>query len=367
MGRLDQNASTCLTKVRGGMKPLWILSARQFIGFSIAGGLAGCFLLPPGDFARTALADETNLSPPIEATGTQPITIEPISPVPLQVELDTKKVDLGHALFNDSRLSSGNGLSCASCHIPQHALADGRKVSTGISGNLMVTNTLTLFNVALNQMLGWNGQTTSLQKQAEGVVKVRMGGNWDEIVSTLRADSGMSAAFGEIYKDGLTRDNVINALVEYEKSLDTPNAPFDRYLRGDQNAISAEAKAGYQLFKDYGCASCHQGVNVGGNMLEVFGIFGKPAAAANGSSTPGSAKDTGISDDRPVFRVPSLRNVQYTGPYFHDGSVSTLPEAIGFMAEYQLGRDISQDEISKIEAFLDSLTGEYQGKPLGHL
>jgi len=349
------------------MKTLRILSARQLLGFSIAGGLAGCFVLPLGDFASRALADETNLSPPIEATDMRPITMEPISPVPLQVELDQKKVELGHTLFNDSRLSSGNGLSCSSCHVLQHALADGRPISIGLPGHPMATNTLTLFNVGLNQMFGWSGQTTSLEKQAEGVVKARMGGDWDKIVSTLGTDSGMAAAFGEIYKDGLTRENAVNALVEYEKSLDTPNAPFDRYLRGDQNALSADAKAGYQLFKDYGCASCHQGVNVGGNMLQVFGIFGKPDAAANGASTAGSAKDTGIADDRPVFRVPSLRNVQYTGPYFHDGSVSTLPEAIRIMAQYQLGRDISQDEISKIEAFLDSLTGEYQGTPVGHL
>ncbi|WP_292444178.1 cytochrome c peroxidase [Mesorhizobium sp.] len=332
------------------------------------GGLAVCFLLPLGDFARMALAGETktNLSPPTAATDMQPITMEPISPVPLQVELDQKKVELGRMLFNDSRLSSGNGLSCASCHVLQRALADGQPISAGVAGDSMTTNTLTLFNVGLNQMLGWNGQTTSLEEQAEGVVKRRMGGDWNEIVSTLGADSGMRAAFGEIYNDGLTRNNIISALVEYEKSLDTPNAPFDRYLRGDQNALSADAKAGYQLFKDYGCASCHQGVNVGGNMFQVFGIFGTPDAAENGALTEGSAQDTGIADDRPVFRVPSLRNVQHTGPYFHDGSVSTLPEAIGIMAQYQLGRDISKEEILKIQAFLDSLTGEYKGTPIGH-
>src|SRR5690606_181365 len=140
--------------------------------------------------------------------------------------------------------------------------------------------------------------------------------------------------------------------VEFEKSLVTPDAPFDRFLKGEEEAITAEAKSGYKLFKDYGCSSCHQGVNVGGNMLQIFGIFGQPEGAAKGAETPGSAQGSGIADDRPVFRVPSLRNVQHTAPYFHDGSAETLPDAIRVMAQYQLGRPVPEDDIYKIEAFL---------------
>jgi cytochrome c peroxidase len=174
----------------------------------------------------------------------------------------------------------------------------------------------------------------------------------------------MTTAFADIYSDGLQRKNAVDALVTFEKSLNTPNAPFDRYLRGDDTAISVGAKAGYQLFKDYGCVSCHQGVNVGGNMLQVFGIFGKPDAAAGGAKTPGSAQNSGISADRPVFRVPSLRNVAITGPYFHDGSAKTLRDAIGIMAENQLGRSITEEDTARLEDFLRSLTGEYQGVSL---
>jgi cytochrome c peroxidase len=299
----------------------------------------------------------------------EPTVAEPISPVPLELNLDQRKVQLGRQLFADSRLSGYNGVSCASCHVFHLGLTDGQPVTQGLPGHPGTTNTLSLFNVGLSSMFGWNGQAGTLENQAETVVqnKTRMGANWDEVIAGLGKDSGLTATFDEIYKDGLRRENVINALVEYEKSLITPNAPFDRYLRGDQNAISAEAKAGYQLFKDYGCVSCHQGVNVGGNMLQVFGIFGKPEAAAGGSKIPGSTQGSGIAEDRPVFRVPILRNVQYTGPYFHDGSVKTLSAAIEIMARYQLGRSVSNEDVSKLESFLNSLTGEYQGVPVGGL
>jgi len=294
---------------------------------------------------------------------------EPISPIPLEVPLDQAKVKLGRSLFADSRLSAGNGVSCASCHLFERGLTDGLPISRGLPGSPGGTNTLTLFNVGLNAKLGWDGHFLSLQDQAKAVVqdKHRMGAKWDDVVPLLRNDIALTATFNQIYKDGIQRDNVIDALAEFEKSLDTPNAPFDRYLRGDDNAISEEAKSGYQLFKNYGCVSCHQGVNVGGNMLQVFGIFGTPEAASQGPKTPGAAQGSGIDDDRPVFRVPSLRNVAQTAPYFHDGSVATLTEAIGVMAKYQLGRSISDEDVAKIEVFLKSLSGEYQGVPVGNL
>lgn len=292
---------------------------------------------------------------------------EPIAPVPLSVDLDPRKVKLGRRLFVDTRLSGENGVSCASCHNFNRALTDGLPVTAGLPGHPGTTNSISLFNVALSSKHGWDGHAMTLEEQADRVVvkKSAMGANWDDVVSLLRNDPSLETTFKSIYPDGIVKDNIIDALVEYEKSLNTPNAPFDRYLRGDPNAISDKARAGYQLFKDYGCASCHQGINVGGNMVQILGIFGAPDTALQGADTPGSAKDTGISDKRPVFRVPSLRNVEYTAPYFHDGSVGTLQEAIGIMAKYQLGREISSDEVSKIEAFLDSLTGEYQGVPVG--
>lgn len=335
-------------------------AAARLAGLSVI--TCGClFVLAMAVQATTA--DTVTVEPVPAAVG------EPISPVPLQVDLDQRKLKLGRRLFADSRLSGDHGVSCTSCHLYEHGLTDGLAVSRGQPGYPGTTNTPTLFNVALNSKLGWNGSVLTLQDQALHVVenRSRMGANWDEVVSVLRNDTALTASFQEIYKDGIQRDNVIDALVEFEKSLNTPNAPFDRYLRGEKGAISEGAKAGYELFKNYGCASCHQGVNVGGNMLQVFGIFGAPTAASQGAETPGSAKDTGIAEDKPVFRVPPLRNVQYTGPYFHDGSAKTLSEAIGIMAKYQLGRTIPDQDVAKLEAFLDSLTGEYQGVSVGNV
>lgn len=295
-----------------------------------------------------------------------PTMQEPISPLPQSVVLNSEKVRLGRRLFTDSRLSSGHGLSCASCHQPSLGMADGKPVSSGLPDYEGVVNTLTVLNVGFNTKFSWSGQTLSLEEQADKVVESKraMGGQWDKVLSELSTDSSLIAAFGQIYNDGLTRTNVVNALVEYEKSLITPNAPFDRFLRGDEGAIGEDAKAGYKIFKDYGCISCHQGVNVGGNMLQVFGIFGTPTSVTEGAKTEGSTQGSGISDDKPVFRVPSLRNVAQTAPYFHDGSARSLPEAISMMAQYQLGRDISDSDISKLESFLKSLSGDPPAIPV---
>lgn len=291
---------------------------------------------------------------------------EPITPVPQHTELNAPKVALGKKLFADSRLSGGNGVACTSCHLKQFGLTDGRALSPGLPGWPGQINTPTLYNVSLNALFSWSGQIKTLHDQADGVIERTMGGHWPDVVATLNRDSELTKAFDSIYDDGLVRKNVVDALVEYERSLNTPDAPFDRYLRGEENAISAEAKAGYGLFKDYGCASCHQGVNVGGNMMQVFGIFGTPPGAEDGASTHGSAKATGISDREAVFRVPSLRNVAKTAPYFHNGSAATLPDAINVMAINQLGRDLSTEEVARLEAFLESLTGEHQGFPVGN-
>lgn len=308
------------------------------------------------------------LSTVIPASAEETI-VEPITPVPQHTELDARKVQLGKGLFSDSRLSGGNGVSCISCHLPQYGFTDRNPVSHGLPGAPGVTNTPTIFNVGLNALLNWSGQIKTLKEQADRVVerKNTMGAKWPEVVEDLKNDSALKRSFDAVYPDGVKRENIVDALVEYERSLNTPDAPFDKFLRGDTNAISSQAKDGYKLFKDYGCISCHQGVNVGGNMLQVFGIFGIPDAAANGTQTSGSAQDTGISDKQPVFRVPSLRNVAVTAPYFHDGSARKLEDAINIMANNQLGRDLAQDEVDKLKAFLASLTGEYEGVPVGRV
>lgn len=311
--------------------------------------------------ARAGSGDE------VVAHGGAALQNEPITPIPLDIVTDPAKVELGQRLFSDTRLSGGNDTSCASCHMISRGGADGLRASYGAEGSPTPTNTPTVLNASLSARLNWDGRNRALDAQIREVVTRPqiMGGDWDVIVSRLESDSDMVGKFGAIYPDGLTRENIVDAIVEFERSLVTPNAPFDRYLRGEADALSDQAKAGYELFKSYGCVSCHQGVNVGGNMLQAFGIFGAPAAAEGGPDTPGAAQDTGIAPSQPVFRVPSLRNVGQTAPYFHDGSVETLPEAIDIMATYQLGRTITPENIAEIEAFLHSLTGEYQGIPLG--
>ncbi|MEI2387501.1 cytochrome c peroxidase [Breoghania sp. JC706] len=304
-----------------------------------------------------------------EPAGASALDMEPISPIPLRGDYDEAKAALGERLFSDPRLSAGNGVSCASCHLPDHSLADGLPVSAGLPGAPGLTNTLSLFNVGHAAKLGWDGQTLTLAEQLDTIIQKSntMAARWPDLLALLRRDEVLNRNFAALFDGGIARDSVLEALAQYLKSLDTPNAPFDRYLRGERDAISAQAREGYRLFKDYGCVSCHQGVNVGGNMLQVFGIFGEPKAAALGPETPGSARGTGISQDRPVFRVPVLRNVAQTAPYFHDGSAETLAEAISIMARFQLGREISDGDIAAIEAFLRSLTGLYRGKPVGDM
>ncbi len=312
-----------------------------------------------GSFAVPSIssADEG----PAAGRGTSPSKVqEPISPLPQSIQLDESKVQLGKRLFADSRLSSGNGLSCASCHQLALGMTDGRPISGGLPGYPGITNSLTILNVGFNTLFSWSGQTLSLEQQADKVIESKhtMGGSWENVIATLSGDSTVVAEFNRNFPDGLTRKNIVDSLVAYETSLYTPNAPFDRYLRGETDAISENAKKGYQIFKDYGCISCHQGINVGGNMMQVFGIFGSPPSITKGAETAGAAHGSGIANDKPVFRVPPLRNVAKTAPYFHDGSANSLSEAISLMATYQLGREISEDDVSKIESFLNSLSGD---------
>jgi len=296
------------------------------------------------------------------ATAEPDLSVEPISPIPTDMIFDSGKVALGKRLFSDTRLSYENGVSCASCHIAEHKLTDGKSISRGLPGSPGETNVPTLYNVGLNPMHGWAGQSKTLEEQVDMVVRKKstMGAYWDGVIAILNDDESLSSAFSAVYADGITQATITDALAEYERSLVTPNAPFDKFLRGDDNAINEQAKAGYILFKNYGCSSCHQGVNVGGNMFQVFGIFSRPDDLPD-PHTPGAAKNTGIDDSRPVFRVPPLRNVAETGPYFHNGSAETLPEAIKIMGSRQLGRDLSDDDVTKLYEFLKSLSGEYNG------
>jgi cytochrome c peroxidase len=293
---------------------------------------------------------------------------EPIKPIPLENKLDAKKVNLGDKLFHDKRLSKGNAVACVSCHGLNTGGTDRLQVSTGIGGVKGAVNAPSVFNAGFNFRQFWDGRANSLEEQATGPVHnpKEMGSSWAEVVAKLAQDAEMSARFKELYPDGVQAKNIQDALAVYQRSLVTPNARFDKYLRGDKSALNGEELKGYQLFKSYGCVACHQGVNVGGNMFQVFGVMGD-YFKQRGNVTEadlGRYNVTKNDIDKHMFKVPSLRNVALTAPYFHDGSVKTLPEAVDVMFKYQLGRPGSAQDKELIVKFLHTLTGEYKGKSL---
>jgi cytochrome c peroxidase len=291
------------------------------------------------------------------------ISSEPIQPLPQLLPLDSSKVQLGQQLFGDPRLSADNRISCLSCHNLSLGGADRQAFSVGVHGKLGSVNALTVYNAGFNTALTWTGKFATIEAFTQSVIEnpTAMGIEWRVLIPKLRQVSAYQQAFAQLYPDSITIANVIDALSFYQRSLYTPNARFDQYLRGDQKALTAEEKAGYGLFKAYGCVSCHQGMNVGGNLYQKFGTLGdyfsKQSEITNADL--GRYNVTQNSADRFVFRVPSLRNVALTAPYFHDGSAQTLESAITIMANYQLGRSLSAEDTALIAQFLGSLTGEH--------
>ncbi|KQV90705.1 cytochrome B6 [Massilia sp. Root351] len=295
---------------------------------------------------------------------------EPIQPVPQSLRQDPAKAALGQRLFNDTRLSANNRVSCATCHDLARGGADSRGVSLGLDGKPAAMNAPSVFNAALNFKQFWNGRADTLEAQIGLVVEnpAEMGSRWPDVVRKVQQDAAYSSAFAAAYKDGVTRANIEHALASFERTLITPNSRFDRYLRGEHGAISAAERAGYTRFKQYGCIACHQGVNVGGNMFQKFGVMADyPARGGAGWSAgrpdQGRYALTGSEEDRYVFKVPSLRNVARTAPYFHDGSAATLEQAIDIMFKYQLGRPGSAEDKALIAQFLATLDAQPVSRP----
>lgn len=293
---------------------------------------------------------------------------EPIQPIISKVALDQAKIALGDQLFHEPQLSRTNTISCASCHNLHTGGVDRLVRSIGVNGVVSAVNAATVFNSGFNFRQDWDGRFETLEEHVDGAIKKpdRMASSWDEVIGKLKRSQFYTKAFSKIYDDGITSDNVADAIATFERSLTTPNSRFDKFLLGDVNAITAEEKEGYRRFKNYGCVSCHEGVNLGGNLFQKFGIMGN-YFSDRGNITPadfGRFNVTGDEEDRYVFKVPSLRNITLTAPYFHDGSAPTLDQAIAIMAKYQLGRELSKETIDFIIKFLTTLTGEYQGKPL---
>jgi len=279
---------------------------------------------------------------------------EPIEPLPLKAEYDKKIAALGKQLFFDPIISKDGTISCATCHHLESGGDDNLKFSFGINGQEGNINSPTVYNAVYNFRQFWDGRADDLQEQAIGPIEnpVEMGNSFENLIKTLNA-SKYKKEFGRLYPEGITKETITHAIAEFEKALITPNAPFDQYLRGDKNAISVEQKEGYALFKSKGCVSCHHGQNVGGNLYNKFGVIENAKSADFGRFNV-----TKKERDKYFFKVPSLRNVAKTAPYFHDGRTSSLSEAVKMMARYQLGRPVTETEVMKIVAFLNSLNGE---------
>ena len=300
---------------------------------------------------------------PVVLTGpVMAVADEPIKPIPVETGVDPDKAALGRLLFHDTRLSRDDTVSCASCHDLAGGGDDGRRISTGIEGRQGVVNSPTVYNTALNFKQFWDGRADTLEDQIDGPVQAtfEMGSLWPDVVAALYQDDDYPDAFNALYEDGITRETIKNALAEFMRSLNTPNSRFDRWLQGDGRALTLTEIEGYQLFKDYGCVSCHQGANVGGNMFQVFGVINE-FFKRRGNITEadlGRFNVTGNPEDRHAFKVPSLRMAAHTAPYLHDGSAATLRDAVDAMFEFQLGREAPDRDKDLIVEFIKTLSGE---------
>lgn len=287
---------------------------------------------------------------------------EPIKALPEKVEADAAKVALGRRLYHDDLLSGDGTISCATCHGIATGGAEPRKVSTGIKGQQGPINAPTVFNASFNFVQFWDGRAKDLKEQAAGPVANpgEMGAEWPKVVEAVQKDERYQKDFAAAYGGKIDQDTITDAIAEYEKTLITPSR-VDKFLRGDAAALTDQEKAGYALFKSVGCTTCHQGVNVGGSMYQKMGLV-KDYFAARG--TPLTEADNGrfnvtkAEGDKHFFKVPTLRNVERTAPYFHDGSHDTLEAAVKTMASVQLAKDLKDDEVAAISAFLRALSGD---------
>lgn len=279
-----------------------------------------------------------------------------ITPIEQNLNYDYNKALLGKKLFFDSILSKDNTISCATCHDIYNGGDDGLEHSFGINAQEGVLNSPTVLNAVFNFRQMWNGKAKDLAQQAILPIEnpIEMGHDLNAIVEILKQDKTYFKLFKESYKSGITRENIIDALVQFQTTLITPS-PFDEYLLGNENAITSRQKQGYDLFKRKGCIACHNGINIGGASYSKLGII-----------NPIEFEHTGLYEitqkemDKYFFKVPTLRNIEVTAPYFHDGNIQTLYNAIKIIAVIQLGIELEHEEILLIEEFLKSLTGKVE-------
>ena len=308
------------------------------------------------------------------ATGTacEAYAQHALQPIPDSLATDIRKVTLGRKMYNEARVSLDGTLSCATCHVIDKGGADSRgtRTSEGIYGQFGGINAPTVLNAAFNVEQFWNGRAHTLADQAAGppVNPVEMGDQtWEQICERLKEDASLVAEFQSIYPEGITQATVTDAIAEYEKTLITPNDRLDQMLKGDENALTEEEKKGLAAFMDNTCAVCHVGKTLGGQSFETLGIY-EDYYAAREQSNPdivyndddkGLAGFTGDTADLHRFKVPGLRNISKTSPYFHDGTQATIEDAVRAMFRFELGvKEAPESDVASISAFLRTLDGE---------
>lgn len=345
-----------LTLAQGTMPPA------KYLALHWNGGLSGAEVEKVAAWIRAERARHHASPNAPEARKSE--VLQPLpEPPPLSAQ-----AKLGEELFHDVRLSGDNTVSCASCHGLDKGGTDQAQYATGVGGQMGGINSPTVFNAGPNLAQFWDGRAADLQAQAAGPVAnpIEMAAQWPEVIEKLKADQTFAQRFGQAYPKGLSQETVTHAIAAFEETLVTPGSDFDRFLLGDEAALSESAKAGYRHFRTRGCASCHVGETLGGQSYEVmsrygdyFGTRGNPTDADLGRF--GQTKE---EKHRHAFKVPTLRNVALTHPYFHDGTVKTLEEATRLMGRHELGVELPAAEVEAMVAFLKSLTGTYRGKKL---
>jgi len=294
---------------------------------------------------------------PFERTYAQ----EPLLPLKIP-KVNQAKVVLGKQLFNDVLLSKSQMFSCASCHHPDKAYSDGKSFSLGTDGKPLNMNTPSLEYIGLNYYFTWTGKFNNLYKHLDMLItspKI-MNNSWDTIIKRISEKETYATLFQQAGYSQISSKTISNAIISFELSLSKPSR-FDLYLMGDIKQLTNEEVRGYQLFKDFGCSSCHQGMNIGGNMRQKFGVMRPYFNEKNIKQRDYGYFNTTQSEiDKYFFRVPSLRNISKTAPYFHDASANSLEQAIRVMFKYQLGIFPNKEDVKSIEAFLKSLDAVHE-------
>jgi cytochrome c peroxidase len=339
----------------------------QILGITVALAViisAVCIIVTTDSTPPGGLADAERPS----TEGAVEFKNEPIQPVPQPIGLDPRKIALGERLFSDQRLSADGTMACVSCHRVSLGGADSAAFTAGLNGHPTQVNVPTIWNSRFSVAQFWDGRAATLEDQVDGPLQSpdEMASNWPDVIAKLQADRHDVQDARSIYGAPLSPALVRDAIATYERSLVSLNSRFDAFLRGSEDALTRDEKTGYRLFKDYGCTACHQGIAVGGNMYQRMGLFGDYFGDRKIPETKadlGRFNVTGREADRHVFKVPSLRTVVSTAPYFHDGSAATLEAAIATMARYQLGREMSAKDIALIKGFLATLASEPKDNP----